>query len=94
MLWYVYPSFSVAPRVKKLFISRIAGKQVKKIRVPVSDLKAKTLHFHKMPVTSQNPTLRQKAMAQACLPGKVPIRYLQGQKSGFAMKNRYKSCKG
>ena len=30
---------------------------------------------------------------QACLPGKVPNRYLQGQKSGFAMKNRYKSFK-
>ena len=30
---------------------------------------------------------------QACLPGKDPNRYLQGQKSGFAMKNRYKSFK-
>ena len=30
---------------------------------------------------------------QACLPGKVPNRYLQGQKSGFAIKNRYKSFK-
>ena len=32
-------------------------------------------------------------ITQACLPGKVPNRYLQGQKSGFAMKNRYKSFK-
>ena len=30
---------------------------------------------------------------QACLPGKVPNRYFLGQKSGFAMKNRYKSFK-
>ena len=30
---------------------------------------------------------------QACLPGKVLNRYLQGQKSGFDMKNRYKSFK-
>ena len=33
------------------------------------------------------------SLQQACLPGKVPNRYLQGQKSGFAMKNRYKSFK-